>query len=176
MPIEFSCECGKGFKVADEFAGKRTKCTACGKPVVVPTPAAVEESAEDAALRALTEGDGPEPAPRAASSYASRPEPAPPRPVSPSAVARPQASTARKDPPPTYRSTTAPAKSQSSPNWAKVIGGVVMAALGVVIGVGAVALLLSGGRVSVWLLIVPVLFILASPFFVIDGFRDRVKK
>lgn len=75
MPIEFACPCGKGFKVADAYAGKRSKCTACGLPVVVPSPTpgevptepprpaapppTAEESAEDAALRALLDDDEP---------------------------------------------------------------------------------------------------------------------
>ena len=38
MPIRFRCKCGKGFKVADKFAGKRVKCPACGIAMVVPVP------------------------------------------------------------------------------------------------------------------------------------------
>lgn len=36
MPIAFACTCGKTFKVADEQAGKKTKCPACAAPLVVP--------------------------------------------------------------------------------------------------------------------------------------------
>src|SRR6185437_6872201 len=36
MSIEFSCACGKRFKVRDELAGKRGKCTGCGKAVLIP--------------------------------------------------------------------------------------------------------------------------------------------
>jgi hypothetical protein len=57
-----------------------------------------------------------------------------------------------------------------------VVGGVVMAALGVVILVVALAMLGAGMPVQRWMFIVPGPFILASPFFIIDGFRDRAKK
>ncbi len=66
MPIAFACDCGKTFKVPDDYAGKRTKCPACQQALVVPTPqpepqAVTTESAEDAAFRALSEGPEPEP-------------------------------------------------------------------------------------------------------------------
>jgi len=38
MPIRFRCKCGKGFKVASKFAGKRVKCPACGVAMLVPVP------------------------------------------------------------------------------------------------------------------------------------------
>lgn len=34
--IEFTCKCGKQYKVKDELAGKRGKCKECGRPMVVP--------------------------------------------------------------------------------------------------------------------------------------------
>ncbi len=40
MSIRFKCACGKSFKVDDKFAGKRTKCTACGASIQIPTAAA----------------------------------------------------------------------------------------------------------------------------------------
>jgi len=36
MAIRFQCKCGKSFKVADQYAGKRTKCTNCGAALVIP--------------------------------------------------------------------------------------------------------------------------------------------
>lgn len=36
MPITFACECGKQLKTADDNAGKRVKCPACGEAVAVP--------------------------------------------------------------------------------------------------------------------------------------------
>ena len=36
MTIRFRCKCGKAFKVADDFAGKRAKCPKCGVVLVVP--------------------------------------------------------------------------------------------------------------------------------------------
>jgi hypothetical protein len=42
MPIRFACQCGKGYKVADDRAGKRGKCSRCGAviyvPIVITTP------------------------------------------------------------------------------------------------------------------------------------------
>jgi hypothetical protein len=61
MPIEFACECGKRFSVRDEFAGKRTKCPACGAGLVVPElPKPETETDEDAAFRLLEETPEPE--------------------------------------------------------------------------------------------------------------------
>ena len=39
MTIPFACSCGKSFQAKDEFAGKRTKCPACGQVLVIPQPA-----------------------------------------------------------------------------------------------------------------------------------------
>ncbi len=36
MPIAFSCDCGKKLQAPDRFAGKRTKCKACGKLLIIP--------------------------------------------------------------------------------------------------------------------------------------------
>jgi len=36
MPITFKCDCGKQLTVRDDLAGKRGKCPACGKILVVP--------------------------------------------------------------------------------------------------------------------------------------------
>jgi hypothetical protein len=36
MSIEVSCECGKRFTVGDQYAGKRGRCKACGRTVMVP--------------------------------------------------------------------------------------------------------------------------------------------
>src|SRR5579883_3452893 len=38
MPVAFACACGKSFRVSDGYAGKQTKCPACGAGLVVPTP------------------------------------------------------------------------------------------------------------------------------------------
>ena len=63
MAIAFGCECGKQFTVSDEYAGKRTKCPACGAALTVPalvaTDAAIPASAEDEAYHVLA--DSPEP-------------------------------------------------------------------------------------------------------------------
>src|SRR5271166_3138580 len=42
MPITFNCPgCAKQFRVPDEMAGRSSRCTQCGTPLVVPSPAAV---------------------------------------------------------------------------------------------------------------------------------------
>jgi ubiquitin-protein ligase/DNA-directed RNA polymerase subunit RPC12/RpoP len=41
--IEFSCgQCGKTFRVPEQYAGKSAKCKSCGQAVTVPTPAPPE--------------------------------------------------------------------------------------------------------------------------------------
>jgi hypothetical protein len=37
MSIAFQCGCGKGYRVKPELAGKRVKCTACGRVLEVPS-------------------------------------------------------------------------------------------------------------------------------------------
>jgi hypothetical protein len=66
MPISFACACGREFAVGVEYAGKRTKCPACGAGMTVPAPAAAPvppkaESEEDAAFRALIDAPDAEP-------------------------------------------------------------------------------------------------------------------
>ena len=39
MPIIVSCECGRQKRVPDDYAGKKVKCSACGKPQIVTAPA-----------------------------------------------------------------------------------------------------------------------------------------
>jgi DNA-directed RNA polymerase subunit RPC12/RpoP len=36
MAIPFACPCGRALKVADDYAGKRVRCPACGAAVLVP--------------------------------------------------------------------------------------------------------------------------------------------
>ena len=39
MPIRFACpDCGKRYQVKDELAGKKAKCQACGKRLLIPRP------------------------------------------------------------------------------------------------------------------------------------------
>ena len=185
MPIEFACACGKAFKVADEYAGKRSKCTACGQPVLVPQPqpAAVEEADEDAAVRALLDGDDPEPAPRTggyggyAGAAPPRAEPPPPpRQDAGSHAARALAASsftekatkpkAKKAKPSSYGSSyDAPPERRWSPNWLKVGGG----ALGVLIGGGLLLGGLAVGRFFIWS---PVIIIVGL-FGIINGLLSR---
>src|SRR4030095_1452892 len=39
MTIAFQCDCGKGYRVKPELAGKRVKCAACGRGLEGPSPA-----------------------------------------------------------------------------------------------------------------------------------------
>jgi hypothetical protein len=36
MSIQFTCQCGKTLKAAEEYAGKRAKCNQCGQVVTIP--------------------------------------------------------------------------------------------------------------------------------------------
>ena len=36
MAIRFQCKCGRTFKVADQYAGKPSRCTHCGAVLIVP--------------------------------------------------------------------------------------------------------------------------------------------
>jgi hypothetical protein len=186
MPIEFTCECGKAYKVADEYAGKRTKCTACGQPVVVPTPVATsaeEPTDEDAAFRALIDGDDPDPAPRATRSYAGaddaprRPAPPPPRQEDAGShaartLANSMAATktsepkAKKGRPVSYGSSyDHPPERSWSPNWLKVGGGL----LSILIGGALLGLRLMTGGFSIW----GAGLILIGIFGIINGLLNR---
>ena len=62
MPIALQCLCGKAFRVKDEFAGKKIRCTACKQVVVVPAPQPEPMSEDEDASNFLLE-EGPPPAP-----------------------------------------------------------------------------------------------------------------
>lgn len=49
MSIEFSCACGKKFKVRDALAGKKGKCAGCGGVVLIPKPPEPEPEPEPVA-------------------------------------------------------------------------------------------------------------------------------
>src|SRR5687768_8827576 len=38
MAIMFRCACGKVMQAKEEFAGKKVKCSECGKVLLIPTP------------------------------------------------------------------------------------------------------------------------------------------
>jgi hypothetical protein len=146
MSISFACACGKNFTVADEYAGKRTKCPACGAPLTVPAPAGEpapqkSESEEDAAYRALLEAPEADTAsPNRAAPPASHFDQPPPPPARPTGPPTP---TARK---PKFRKPSAEEREarkhreprQHDPERGKrtfyVIGGVFLMLLGAGIG------------------------------------------
>jgi hypothetical protein len=154
--------------------------------VVVPTPVATsaeEPTDEDAAFRALIDGDDPEPAPRATRSYAGaddaprRPAPPPPRQEDAGShaartLANSMAATktsepkAKKGRPVSYGSSyDAPSERSWSPNWLKVGGG----ALSVLIGGGLLIGGLAFGRFFIWSPII----IIVGIFGIINGLLNR---
>lgn len=56
MPLEVTCSCGKQYRVGDELAGKRIRCSACGQAVLVPD---FSPSETPFRLRAEPEDSGP---------------------------------------------------------------------------------------------------------------------
>jgi RsiW-degrading membrane proteinase PrsW (M82 family) len=46
MAIEFSCKCGKGYKLRDELGGKKAKCARCGEILAIPMPPEPEPEPE----------------------------------------------------------------------------------------------------------------------------------
>lgn len=47
MPITVTCTCGKKFRTADANAGKKAKCSGCGKTIVIPQPVAAKPADSD---------------------------------------------------------------------------------------------------------------------------------
>jgi hypothetical protein len=186
MPIEFACGCGKSLKVADEHAGKRTKCPACANPIVVPSPSVAEVSAEDEAFRALNDESEPV-APsnhrswHQAEEYARPPSrgPAPP-PAKPDAgsyaaralaragdeVKKPSSEKPKKKSWPV--DPYAPREQKWHVDWGKVIGGIV----GVLIGGALLFGGLAAGRFFIWSPIILIGGIIA----IIGGFLSRSER
>jgi hypothetical protein len=50
--IKFSCDCGKAYKVQEEFAGKKVRCKQCGESIVVPS---ASESVSSARAEAVSQ-------------------------------------------------------------------------------------------------------------------------
>ena len=62
MAIEFSCTCGKSYKVHDELAGRSAKCGHCGASLIIPRPPAPQSQSDGPAdVYALADADVPEP-------------------------------------------------------------------------------------------------------------------
>jgi hypothetical protein len=152
MSIQFACECGKQFSVKDEFAGKRTKCPACGGALTVPMPATEPDdlSEEDKAFRALEEAPDAEPGYRATASDYDRPAAAPAGPAIPSAK-KPKLKKPSKEEREARKHREPREPRQHDPDRAKkilyMIGGVVM----ILIGVGLVFLAFDGGAIRLGL-------------------------
>jgi hypothetical protein len=50
--IKFSCDCGKAYKVPEEFAGKKVRCKQCGESILVPS---ASESVNSARAEAVSQ-------------------------------------------------------------------------------------------------------------------------
>jgi hypothetical protein len=67
VPISLHCACGKAFRVKDEFAGKKIRCTGCKQVLAVPLPELeTAKSTEDEALNFLLTESPPLPTKRPA--------------------------------------------------------------------------------------------------------------
>ncbi len=76
MSIQFTCPCGKSFRVPDDAAGKRGKCSQCGNIIVVPQPEPEAEPEPDEPLPQTRPSESfPSRARKEADSPASRPRP-----------------------------------------------------------------------------------------------------
>lgn len=58
MPISFACRCGKKFQVKDDWAGKKSKCPACGAVLTIPAPAAKTTAPPESNLKDLLAEEG----------------------------------------------------------------------------------------------------------------------
>jgi hypothetical protein len=59
MAIEFSCSCGQKFRVADEHAGRKTKCKGCGNVIAIPVRAKPQPARQAAGQSASKSGGVP---------------------------------------------------------------------------------------------------------------------
>jgi hypothetical protein len=55
MPISLQCTCGKAYRIKDELAGKKIRCSACNKVIAVPIPEPETPTEEDAMAFLLTD-------------------------------------------------------------------------------------------------------------------------
>lgn len=154
MSIEFACDCGKQFRVSEEYAGKRTKCPTCGIALVVP---AMPESPadDDAAYRALSEGPDPEPTSRDWREPSAPPLPAPtgPRPL-PIPPKQTKTTPEKKSKKIAYTDPYAPREKQWNVDWGRVAGG----GVGLLVGCGLLFGGLAVNRFFIW-----------SPVIIIGG-------
>ena len=80
MSISFHCDCGKAFRVPDNYAGRRTKCPTCQAALTVPTPAAADGADDFEVLDDEPEpASAPQPPARTAAARPQAPAPEPPK-------------------------------------------------------------------------------------------------
>src|SRR5262249_32768426 len=46
MPITFTCDCGKSLQAEDQYAGRKTRCPACGRELPIPGRADAVQAAD----------------------------------------------------------------------------------------------------------------------------------
>ena len=164
MPIQFACDCGKKFQVAEEHAGKRSKCPACGIGLLV--PATPESPTDEVAYRALSDGpesepndqDWREPDHTPQATVATRRQTPAPKAQTPQAPKKKSKKVAFSDP-------YAPRERQWTIDGRRVIGGI----FGVLLGCG---LLFGGLAVNRFFIWSPVI-IIGGIFGIINGLLHK---
>src|SRR5437870_8157476 len=59
MPITFTCDCGKQLQAEDQYAGRTTRCPACGRELPIPGRADAVRAAEEFPRPASGSAEGP---------------------------------------------------------------------------------------------------------------------
>jgi len=100
VPIPVRCECGKSLQAKDEFAGRKVKCSKCGKILRIPAAAdrgnpAVTPTVALTAPAPVQANEAPAPA-----KVIARPAPVVAKPVSPAPLAKPVPTSGRARPHP----------------------------------------------------------------------------
>lgn len=100
MPIQVRCECGKSLQAKDEFAGRKVKCSQCGKILRIPAPADRGNPAVTPTVALTTPAPVQAKATPAPANVVARPAPEIAKPVSPALLAKPVANSGRPRPHP----------------------------------------------------------------------------
>src|SRR5258708_2945211 len=53
MPITLQCSCGKSYRLKDELAGRKVRCTGCNNIQTVPQPKPAEDEFEEVELEEI---------------------------------------------------------------------------------------------------------------------------
>src|SRR5262245_53442310 len=60
MPITFTCDCGKPLQAEDQYAGRKTRCPACGRELAIPGRADAVRAAETMPPAGLPRWENPD--------------------------------------------------------------------------------------------------------------------